>query len=105
MAQELGGGTNMGVDVDGDGKPDFHLTLKSIGLIIAAVFTLGSMYVKLQMDIEDAKSMPPAAIDRTEYDLNHAWMLDHVKDLEQDVKDLRAHVEDLQKDLYSKKDR
>ena len=57
------------------------------------------------MDIEDAKSMPPAAIDRTEYDLNHAWMLDHVKDLEQDVKDLRKHVEDLQKDLYSKKDR
>jgi len=32
-------------------------------------------------------------------------MLDHVKDLEQDVKDLRSHVEDLQKDLYSKKDR
>ena len=28
MAQELGGSTNMGVDVDGDGRPDFHLTLK-----------------------------------------------------------------------------
>ena len=25
MAQELGGSTNMGVDVDGDGRPDFHL--------------------------------------------------------------------------------
>jgi len=105
MATELGGGTNMGVDVDGDGKPDFHLTLKSIGLIIAAVFTLGSMYVKLQMDIEDAKMMPPAAIDRTEYDLNHAWMLDHVKDLEQDVKDLRTHVDELTEKLYKKKDR
>ena len=105
MAQELGSGTNMGVDVDGDGKPDFHLTLKSIGLIIAAVFTLGSMYVKLQMDIEDAKSMPTAAIDRKEYDLNHAWMMDHISDLEEDVKDLKKHIEDLQKDLYSKKDR
>jgi hypothetical protein len=105
MAQELGGGTNMGVDVDGDGKPDFHLTLKSMGLIIAAIFTLGGMYFKLQNDIQEAKLLPPAAIDRTEYDLNHAWMLDHVKDLEQDVKDLRSHVEDLQKDLYSKKDR
>jgi len=105
MATELGSSTNMGVDVDGDGKPDFHLTLKSIGLIIAAVFTLGSMYVKLQMDIEDAKSMPPAAIDRKEYDLNHAWMMDHISDLEEDVKDLKKHIEDLQKDLYSKKDR
>ena len=46
MAQELGSGTNMGVDVDGDGKPDFHLTLKSIGLIVAAIFTLGGMYFK-----------------------------------------------------------
>jgi len=105
MATELGSSTNMGVDVDGDGKPDFHLTLKSIGLIIAAIFTLGGMYFKLQNDIEEAKLLPPAAIDRTEYDLNHAWMLDHVKDLEQDVKDLRAHVDELTEKLYKKKDR
>tara|TARA_R110000787_G_scaffold257794_1_gene362992 strand:- start:568 stop:885 length:318 start_codon:yes stop_codon:yes gene_type:complete len=105
MATELGSSTNMGVDVDGDGKPDFHLTLKSIGLIIAAIFTLGGMYFKLQNDIEEAKLLPPAAIDRTEYDLNHAWMLDHVKDLEQDVKDLRTHVDELTEKLYKKKDR
>ena len=79
MAQELGSGTNMGVDVDGDGKPDFHLTLKSIGLIVAGIFTLGGMYFKLQNDIEEAKLLPPAAIERKEYDLNHAWMLDHVR--------------------------
>jgi len=105
MATELGSSTNMGVDVDGDGKPDFHLTVKSIGLIIAAIFTLGGMYFKLQNDIEEAKLLPPAAIDRTEYDLNHAWMLDHVKDLEQDVKDLRTHVDELTEKLYKKKDR
>ena len=105
MATELGSSTNMGVDEDGDGKPDFHLTLKSIGLIIAGIFTLGGMYFKLQNDIEEAKLLPPAAIDRTEYDLNHAWMLDHVKDLEQDVKDLRTHVDELTEKLYKKKDR
>ena len=105
MAQELGSGTNVGVDVDGDGKPDFHLTLKTVAMIVAAVFTLGSMYVKLQMDIDEAKILPPAAIDRTEYDLNHAWMMDHVEDLEQDVKDLREHVEKLTEKLYKKKDR
>jgi len=63
------------------------------------------MYFKLQNDIEEAKLLPPAAIERKEYDLNHAWMLDHVSDLEEDVKDLRKHIEDLQKDLYNKKDR
>ena len=60
---------------------------------------------ELQNDIEEAKLLPPAAVERKEYDLNHAWMMDHVSDLEEDVKDLNKHIEDLQKDLYSKKDR
>ena len=105
MAQELGSGTNVGVDVDGDGKPDFHLTLKSVAMIVAAVFTLGSMYVKLQMDIDEAKLLPPASIDRTEYDLKQQWFEDHIDDLEEDVKDLQQHVEKLSDKLANKKDR
>ena len=105
MAQELGSGTNVGVDVDGDGKPDFNLTLKSVAMIVAAVFTLGSMYVKLQMDIDDAKLLPPASIDRTEYDLKQQWFEDHIDDLEEDVKDLQQHVEKLSDKLANKKDR
>jgi hypothetical protein len=105
MAQELGGSTNVGVDVDGDGKPDFNLTLKTIGVIIAAVFTLGSMYVKLQMDIDEAKLLPPSSIDRTEYDLREQWFEDHIEDLEDDVKDLQQHVEKLSDKLANKKDR
>jgi hypothetical protein len=105
MAQEIGSGTNVGVDVDGDGKPDFHLTLKSVAMIVAAVFTLGSMYVKLQMDIDDAKLLPPASIDRTEYDLKQQWFEDHIDDLEEDVKDLQQHVEKLSDKLANKKDR
>jgi hypothetical protein len=105
MAKELGSGTNVGVDVDGDGKPDFHLTLKSVAMIVAAVFTLGSMYVKLQMDIDDAKLLPPSSIDRTEYDLKQQWFEDHIDDLEEDVKDLQQHVEKLSDKLANKKDR
>ena len=105
MAQELGSGTNVGVDVDGDGKPDFHLTLKSVAMIVAAVFTLGSMYVKLQMDIDDAKLLPPASIDRTEYDLKQQWFEDHIDDLEEDVKYLQQHVEKLSDKLANKRDR
>jgi uncharacterized protein YlxW (UPF0749 family) len=105
MAQEIGSGTNVGVDVDGDGKPDFHLTLKSVAMIVAAVFTLGSMYVKLQMDIDEAKLLPPASIDRTEYDLKQQWFEDHIDDLEEDVKDLQQHVEKLSDKLANKRDR
>ena len=105
MAQELGGGTNMGVDVDGDGKADFHLTLKSIGLIIAAIFTLGGMYFKLQNDIEEAKQLPPATIDRKEYDLRMEWYDEHIKDLEDDVKSLQEHIEKLADKVANKRDR
>lgn len=105
MAKEIGSGTNVGVDVDGDGKPDFHLTLKSVAMIVAAVFTLGSMYVKLQMDIDEAKLLPPSSIDRTEYDLKQQWFEDHIDDLEEDVKDLQQHVEKLSDKLANKKDR
>ncbi len=105
MAKEIGSGTNVGVDVDGDGNPDFNLTLKSVAMIVAAVFTLGSMYVKLQMDIDDAKLLPPASIDRTEYDLKQQWFEDHIDDLEEDVKDLQQHVEKLSDKLANKKDR
>ena len=105
MAKEIGSGTNVGVDVDGDGKPDFSLTLKSVAMIVAAVFTLGSMYVKLQMDIDEAKLLPPSSIDRTEYDLKQQWFEDHIDDLEEDVKDLQQHVEKLSDKLANKKDR
>jgi hypothetical protein len=105
MATELGGSTNMGVDVDGDGRPDFHLTLKSIGLIVAAVFTLGGMYFKLQADIDEAKTLPPASIDRTEYDLKEQWFEEHIKDLEEDVKSLQDHMEKLTEKVANKRDR
>ena len=105
MAQELGGGTNMGVDVDGDGKPDFHLTLKTVGIIIAAVFTLGSMYVKLQMDIDEAKLLPPSSIDRREYVLKNDWTKEHISDLEEEVKEMQKHIEKITDKLAGKKDR
>ena len=105
MVKELGGETNMGVDVDGDGKPDFHLTLKTIGLIVAAVFTLGSMYVKLQMDIDEAKLLPPASIDRREYDLKNDWTKEHISDLEEEVKEMQKHIEKITDKLARKKDR
>jgi ubiquinone biosynthesis protein UbiJ len=49
--------------------------------------------------------LPPASIDRTEYDLKQQWFEDHIDDLEEDVKDLQQHVEKLSDKLANKKDR
>ena len=91
------------MEVGKDSK--FTFSLETLISISVTIFMVVGLWFNLQADIQEAKELPEPPVSRTEYDLNHAWMLDHVKDLEQDVKDLRSHVEDLQKDLYSKKDR
>ena len=49
---ELGEDTKLGLDVDGDGKPDFHINLKTIGMAIAAVISMTIFYMQIQADIE-----------------------------------------------------
>jgi len=55
---ELSEDTKLGLDVDGDGKPDFHINLKTIGMIIAAIVSATIFYVQIQADIEEAKLLP-----------------------------------------------
>ena len=44
---ELGEDTKLGLDVDGDGKPDFHINLKTIGMAIAAVISMTIFYMQI----------------------------------------------------------
>ena len=45
-----------------------------------------SVYFTLQADIEEAKALPPAVIDRIEYDLKQQWQTEHIlKILEEKV--------------------
>jgi|TARA_B110000503_G_C7014034_1_gene356943 hypothetical protein len=105
MAKQLGEGTNVGVDLDGDGKSDFNLTFKTVGIIVAAVFTLGSMYVTLQSDIAEAKLLPPAEVSKKEYELNQQWDRDNINMLKEEIKDLKIRIEEVDRKLYGKKDK
>ena len=55
---ELGEETKLGLDVDGDGKPDFHINLKTIGMIVVAIVSMTMFYFQIQADIEEAKLLP-----------------------------------------------
>ena len=55
---ELGEDTKLGLDVDGDGKPDFHINLKTIGMIVVAIVSMTMFYFQIQADIEEAKLLP-----------------------------------------------
>ena len=82
---------------------EFNIDLKTVIGIIMFTSSLVGMYYTLQDDIEDAKKMPKAVIDRIEYDLKQDWHTQHINKLEDEVKELREWCKELDEDLYKKK--
>jgi len=82
---------------------EFKIDLKTVIGIIMFTSSLVGMYYTLQDDIEDAKKMPKAVIDRIEYDLKQDWHTDHINKLEEDVKEIRQWCRELDEELYKKK--
>jgi len=56
----------VGIDIDSDGKPDFHLDIKTIIVIVGGIISLTMTYSTLSaeiakntQEIEIAKTLPP----------------------------------------------
>ena len=64
---------------------EFKIDIKTVIAIIMITSTFVGMYYTLQSDIDDAKKLPPAVIDRIEYDLKQEWQTKHINDLEEKV--------------------
>ena len=82
---------------------EFKIDLKTVIGIIMFTSSLVGMYYTLQDDIEDAKKMPKAVIDRIEYDLKQDWHTDHINRLEDEVQELRDWCREIDEQLYKKK--
>ncbi len=78
---------------------EFKIDLKTVIGIIMFTSSLVGMYYTLQDDIEDAKKMPKAVIDRIEYDLKQDWHTNHINKLEDEVKELREWCRQIDKEL------
>ncbi len=106
MAKILGGATKMGVDVDGDGKPDFSLDLKTIGMIVVFISTIIGMWFTLKSDIQEAKELPKPSIERVEYDLKDELIRQTIMDTQDDVDMILEQLEKIDDRLYElQKDR
>ena len=81
-------------------KTELKLDLKTIISLIVVTTTFVGMYYTLQSDIEDAKEMPPAVIDRIEYDLKQEFFTEHINDLEEEVNELYEWYWDLDAELH-----
>ena len=67
--REIGEDTGLGIDIDGDGKSDFSISLKTIGMVLVGIATLIGMWFTLQSDIQEAKELPAPVIERMEFDM------------------------------------
>ena len=84
---------------------EFKIDLKTFISIIIGVVGFMSVYFTLQADIEEAKDLPPAVIDRIEYDLKQEWQTKHINDLEEKVEDLLFWCKQMDEEIKKKKDK
>lgn len=67
---------------------ELNIDLKTIISLVVVTASFVGMYYTLQSDIDDAKNMPKAVIDRIEYDLKQEWQTDHIEELEEKVDEI-----------------
>jgi hypothetical protein len=100
MAKQLDENTSMGIDIDGDGKSDFSISLKTIGGLIAGIIMLAGVWFSLKQDIAEAKELPAPVIDRVEYDLKDELIRQTIIDTQEDVQDIKDQLDKIDERLY-----
>ena len=90
----------LGVDIDGDGKPDFSLDLKTIGMVIVFISTVIGMWFTLQGDIQDAKELPHPPIERMEFDMKDELIRQTIMDTQKDVDEILDKLEKIDERIY-----
>ena len=91
---------SVGVDIDGDGKPDFSLDLKTIGMVIVFISTVIGMWFTLQGDIQEAKELPLPPIERMEFDMKDELIRQTIMDTQKDVDEILDKLEKIDERIY-----
>ena len=100
MAKQLDENTSMGIDIDGDGKSDFKISLKTIGGLVGGFVLLAGVWFSLKQDIAEAKELPKPVIDRVEYDLKDELIRQTIMDTQEDVEEIKESLEKIDERLY-----
>jgi len=91
---------NLGIDIDGDGKPDVSFNLKTIGMFLIGISTVIGMWFTLKADIEEAKALPKPQIERIEYDLKDELIRQTIMDTQEDVEAILKELQIMDARLY-----
>ena len=100
MAKNLDENYKIGLDIDGDGKPDFGLSLKTIGAVIFGIVSLASVWFSLKSDIALAMEMPEPTISKTEWELKDELIRNTIMDTQDDVEMILEKLDKLDERIY-----
>ena len=84
---------------------EFKIDIKTIISVIVITSMFVGMYYTLESDIDDAKKLPPAEIERMEYDLKQEWQTEHIDELEEKVDEILFWCKELDRELHKKKNK
>jgi flagellar capping protein FliD len=87
------------VDIDGDGKPDFSITLPNIAMILGGIISLVSSYYMLDSKIEKAMQEPTQEVVQKDIDGLRVEMDLRLDKLEKQVEDEKERLKDLETEL------
>ncbi len=87
------------VDVDGDGKPDFSITMPNIFMILGGIVSLVSSYYMLDSKIEKAMHEPVQEVVQKDIDGLRVEMDLRLDKLEKQVEDDLERLKDLENEL------
>jgi hypothetical protein len=90
---------NLGLDIDGDGKPDLNLDLKTLILVVGGIISITMTYSTLtkqielnKQEIEIAKELPPAQ--------SHELIDQKILFLEEHIKEQNARLDKIEDKVY-----
>lgn len=119
----LGEDTQIGLDVDGDGRPNFKINLRAIGMVIAAIVSMTMFYYQIMEEIELAKQLPavgtgtyiidqadPQALNtypptRVEFNMKDQMSRMTLDQLIKTVEEIEDDVQEIKIELAKKRDR
>ena len=90
---------NLGLDIDGDGKPDLNLDLKTLILVVGGIISITMTYSTLtkqielnKQEIEIAKQLPPAQ--------SHELIDQKILFFEDHIKEQNARLDKIEDKVY-----
>ena len=95
----------VGVDIDGDGKPDLNLDLKTLILVVGGIISITMTYSTLtkqieinKKEIEIAKKLPPAKSHEM-LEQKIIFLEDYIEKLEENQE---KRIDQLEKKVYKR---